>query len=185
MKTKRCRLRPASSAFTLIELLIVVAIIAILALIAVPNFLEAQTRAKVSRGQTDMRSIAVALEAYRVDHDAYPPCINPVLVPPGAGRGWRVLIPLTTPVAYLTSIPMDVWSSPGGGKKRAGYQYREKECLKDQFDDSGNFLWAKYEPYLWMLSSKGPDMVWGDDPKNAYDPTNGTVSAGDIFRFGP
>ena len=35
--------------FTLIELLIVVAIIAILAAIAVPNFLEAQVRAKVSR----------------------------------------------------------------------------------------------------------------------------------------
>ena len=35
--------------FTLIELLIVIAIIAILALIAIPNFLEAQTRSKVSR----------------------------------------------------------------------------------------------------------------------------------------
>jgi len=172
-------------AFTLIELLIVVAIIAILAVIAVPNFLEAQTRAKVSRVQTEMRSMAVALEAYRVDNHAYPPCINPVLVPPGAGQGWRILIPLTTPVAYLTSIPMDVWSSPGGGKKRAGYKYQEKECLKDQLEASGNCVWAKNEPHLWMLSSKGPDMVWDDDPKSPYDPTNGTVSAGDIFRFGP
>ena len=55
--------------FTLIELLIVVAIIAILAAIAVPNFLEAQVRAKVSRSKTDMRSTATALESYRVDAD--------------------------------------------------------------------------------------------------------------------
>jgi type II secretory pathway pseudopilin PulG len=49
-------------------LLIVVAIIAILAAIAVPNFLEAQTRAKVSRTHADMRSLATALEAYAVDN---------------------------------------------------------------------------------------------------------------------
>jgi len=58
--------------FTLIELLIVVAIIAILAAIAVPNFLEAQTRAKVSRLKADMRSAATGLEAYAVDNNDYP-----------------------------------------------------------------------------------------------------------------
>ncbi|MCC5876390.1 MAG: prepilin-type N-terminal cleavage/methylation domain-containing protein, partial [Candidatus Sumerlaeia bacterium] len=58
--------------FTLIELLIVVAIIAILAAIAVPNFLEAQTRAKVARVNSDLRSLATAIEAYRVDNNDYP-----------------------------------------------------------------------------------------------------------------
>lgn len=53
--------------FTLIELLIVVAIIAILAAIAVPNFLEAQTRAKVAKGVADMRTLATAIESYRID----------------------------------------------------------------------------------------------------------------------
>ena len=58
--------------FTLIELLIVIAIIAILAAIAVPNFLEAQVRAKVSRVKADQRSLATGLEAYCVDNNSYP-----------------------------------------------------------------------------------------------------------------
>lgn len=59
--------------FTLIELLIVVAIIAILAAIAVPNFLEAQVRSKVSRVKSDQRSLATGIEAYFIDNNAYPP----------------------------------------------------------------------------------------------------------------
>ena len=87
-------------AFTLVELLVVIAVIAILAAIAIPNFLEAQTRAKVTRAKADLRVIAEALESYHVDHGRYPPAAgvgphhtsshfaNPVS---------RRLIPLTTP----------------------------------------------------------------------------------------
>ena len=110
-------------AFTLIELLIVVAIIAILAAIAVPNFLAAQTRSKVAKTQSDFRTLATGLESYRIDHNEYP--INTysnvhyregggggVLDPWGLNpedhrRGRTVnatLWRLTTPVAYLASI---------------------------------------------------------------------------------
>ncbi|MBI3737332.1 prepilin-type N-terminal cleavage/methylation domain-containing protein, partial [Candidatus Sumerlaeota bacterium] len=84
--------------FTLIELLIVVAIIAILAAIAVPNFLEAQVRAKVSRAKSDMRTLATGYEAYRIDYQSYPENI-PLNFP----------FVVTTPVAYLTSLPFDVF----------------------------------------------------------------------------
>lgn len=106
-------------AFTLIELLIVVAIIAILAAIAVPNFLEAQTRAKVSRAKADMRTLATALEAYRVDSNAYPSG-NPNNVSSalnGEGDDRRVLERLSTPVAYITS---SILPDPFRAKNRSG-----------------------------------------------------------------
>jgi type II secretion system protein G len=57
--------------FTLIELLIVVAIIGILAAIAVPNFLNAQLRAKIARVQSDLKALSLAIESYRLDAGAY------------------------------------------------------------------------------------------------------------------
>lgn len=61
-----------ANAFTLIELLIVIAIILILIAIALPNFLSAQVRAKVTRAEADLRSLQVAIEAFRSEHKHYP-----------------------------------------------------------------------------------------------------------------
>ena len=108
--------------FTLIELLIVVAIIAILAAIAVPNFLEAQTRAKVSRVVSDQRSIATALEAYMVDTRGYPlsdvgqdNAASPDYTPNPSRAGQVANLgfwmnKLTSPNSYLTSLPFDAFS---------------------------------------------------------------------------
>ena len=57
--------------FTLIELMIVVAIIGILASIAIPNFLSMQLRAKRSEVPTNMAAIRTAEQAYFHEYDSY------------------------------------------------------------------------------------------------------------------
>jgi len=58
--------------FSLLELLIVIAIISIITAIVVPNLMSANIRAKVSGVKADMGSIAIALEDYKVDYGEYP-----------------------------------------------------------------------------------------------------------------
>ena len=58
--------------FTLIELMVVIAIIIILAAIAIPNYLNMTRRAKVSRVQSDMATLATGLETFKTDWGAYP-----------------------------------------------------------------------------------------------------------------
>ncbi len=186
-------------AFTLIELLIVVAIIAILAAIAVPNFLEAQTRSKVSRVKADMRSTATAIESYHVDWNAYP-------WPSDAFGGWltepteewwetKIGPNLTTPIAYLTNRFKDLFHPPDDPTEDQVYHYTSRAYAVAFSGSDGPFdaylrvLGQNPTPIQYTMLSHGPDMVHLDadaaTPPALYDPTNGTISRGDILYFGP
>jgi type II secretion system protein G len=184
--------------FTLIELLIVVAIIAILAAIAVPNFLEAQARSKVAREKTELRMIDVALAAYCVDNNEYPPWYamgsNGIIHPCSWRFNW-----LTTPIAYITSVPWDPyafhkeWEETDTGRPK--WDTYDLVTRKQQSDDQ----WT--HGHAWRCTAFGPDYInqygggrtnwdgiappgFADFPNFIYDPTNGTVSWGDIVRVG-
>ena len=207
--------------FTLIELLIVVAIIAILAAIAVPNFLEAQVRSKVSRVKADQRSLANGLEAYYVDNNDYPEFATEAaaangFAPSGSGaqaiRTFRVWAAgeqnafhtLTSPQAYLTSYFGDPFADTKGCvfayyKDTNGWIVASFGPDTDENDNSGAdagdlgfaspfnietvYLSSISQPSLELLS--GPiDTPGVGSPAEAYtyDPTNGTVTPGDVYR---
>jgi len=60
-----------NSGFTLVELLVVVAIVGILAAIAIPQFAEFRKRGYDSRARSDLRNIVTAEESYFLEHDQY------------------------------------------------------------------------------------------------------------------
>ncbi|HUT25535.1 MAG TPA: prepilin-type N-terminal cleavage/methylation domain-containing protein [Sumerlaeia bacterium] len=186
-------------AFTLIELLIVVAIIAILAAIAVPNFLEAQTRSKVSACKADMRAMQLAQEAYRVDNEVYVPDNFP-----GQQTDVDSFKFLSSPIAYITSVP----TSPFNERVNVLGPNRYFEYWRGHYE--GNVLvldeGSRETGILYRITSVGPDDArdYGGDPyrprsdpasnwpyyihnndplylNGLYDATNGTKSRGDLM----
>ncbi len=180
--------------FTLIELLIVVAIIGILAAIAVPNFLNAQLRAKIARTNSDLKALSTAIDTYFLDHNKHPNNYSHLTVD---------LIGLTTPVSYIASVSFrDIFKAEQGntGNNKESYLYFNYFY---ENKGPGNWMNAINRPDLstkgYCLSSWGPDR-WQDaiewyyvqsklgDTAGAlarvYHASNGLVSKGDIGRWG-
>jgi len=77
--------------FTLVELLIVVAIIAILTGIAIPNFMGARTKARIGKAFADMDTICTAEQMYELDNEEFTNSTDNLT--PG----------------YIKNIPKDSW----------------------------------------------------------------------------
>jgi len=215
--------KSVNRAFTLIELLIVVAIISILAAIAVPNFAEAQVRAKVARVIADMRTMETGIMQYKLDNNKFivrngdwqssppkpdyiPEATTKILDPtsPEARVGLKMV---TTPISYLSSIPVDVFNTPIREKYAS---YPGTSDALDYWDDDQLLATRKVLNPIkgkllgkegFALLSVGPDKHIGLNNSAAnpdypaedfklrttmrwiYEPTNGTYSTGNVYRF--
>jgi general secretion pathway protein G len=95
--------------FTLIELMVVLAIIGILASLVVPNILGRADDARMTAAKTDVGNLMQALKLYKLDNQRFPT----------AEQGLQALVtkPTTEPVptnwkSYLDKLPTDPWGKP-------------------------------------------------------------------------
>ena len=188
-----------------VSILVTVILIGLLLAAATPAFREAQLRENLARAHSDLSSLAAAVEAYRVDHSAYPGdgsqyCWGYPSAP--YDYYWYLPNTLTTPVAYVSSnMIQDPFREELTGWSPAFKRYRYRYVDMTWGLAGTRTLPSSYYPFLkdwygsWVLSASGPDTLFGPYyPTDSYpgtsypsltlpyDPTNGLFSTGDIER---
>lgn len=101
------RLRRGRSAFTLIELVLVMVIIGILAAVVVPKLIGRSDQAKIAAAQNDVATLSSALDTFEVDNSRFPTSeegLNALVNNPGNLPNWKH--------SYIAKLPNDPWGQP-------------------------------------------------------------------------
>lgn len=111
MNCKPVDLRRSAHGFTLIEIMVVVAILGILAALVVPKIMGRPDEARIVAAKQDIAAIRQALNLYRLDNTRYPTTeqgLQALVERPAAGPipgNWK-------PGGYLERLPKDPWGAP-------------------------------------------------------------------------
>jgi hypothetical protein len=163
------------------------------------QWMRGATYSRNSRAVSEMRNLQIALEEYRIDHNAYPPAADEDgdVIPyneDGLSSGYVTWM-LTTPKAYIVSCPLDPY-------------HRWPKGTRD-WPSLARYRYSTNGIHCWILMSYGPDQdedmaiedyvdsnkgncslklflnQYGKGDAIQYDSTNGVTSSGDIIRVGP
>jgi len=100
--------RSSQSAFTLVELLLVLVILGVLAAMVVPKFTNKSEQARLMAARTDISNLEVALDAYEIEVGQFPTTeegLRSLVEAPPSARNWGG--------PYIKrGVPMDPWGRP-------------------------------------------------------------------------
>ncbi len=94
--------------FTMIEIMVVVAIIAVLAVMIIPQVTGRDDQAKVTRAKQDIRALSAALELYKLDNHRFPTTeegLKALVTAPPSAKNWAQ-------GGYVKILRDDPWGSP-------------------------------------------------------------------------
>ena len=135
MKTSNTRKISSRSAFTLVEMLLVVTIIGILAALVIPKISGTGEKARITAAQADIRGgIKTVLDRYEVENGHFPRSLQDLIQQPSNDKKW------SGPYFDPPKLPTDPWGNP--------YVY---------------YYPGKHSPTTYDLLSTGPDQKEGTD----------------------